>query len=80
MRIHPFAAVFSALVVGLGQIIKGEGKKGLALLLAIYFVLPAVVYLTLLVNGYLFLYVLGFSLISGIILWAYNIMDALLKA
>jgi hypothetical protein len=79
MKFHPFAAIFSVLVVGLGQIIKGESEKGLALLLIIYFVLPAAVYLSLLIGSYLFIYVLGFSIIFGIMLWIYNILDALLR-
>jgi len=70
-------ALASFLVVGLGQILKGEGKKGLKLMLIFYFALPAAIYLSLLINAYLFLIILGFALISGIILWGYNIWDAL---
>lgn len=74
---HWGEALASFLVVGLGQIIKGEGEKGLRLILAFYFVLPSLVYLSLMINAYLFLMVLGFSLIAGIILWLYNWVDAL---
>jgi hypothetical protein len=70
-------AFFSFFIVGLGQIIKGEGKKGLKLLLFFYFVLPISIYLSLIINGYLFLLVLGISLILGITIWLYNIWDAL---
>ena len=70
-------AIASFLVVGLGQIIKGEGKKGLKLLLAFYFVLPALIYVSLLINAFLFLVVFGLSLISAVILWVYSIWDAL---
>jgi hypothetical protein len=79
MRLNIFAAIFSVFVVGLGQIIKGEGEKGIALLLIIYFILPAAVYLSLLIDSYLFIYVLGFSIIFGIMLWIYNVADALLR-
>jgi len=79
MRLHIIKALCSALVVGLGQIIKGESEKGVALLLIFYFVLPAAVYLSLIINPYLFLSVLGFSTIFGIMLWIYSIGDALLK-
>ena len=72
-------AICSVFVVGLGQLLKGEAKKGILLLLAFYFVLPAVVYLSLLINAQLFLYVLGFAIISGIILWLYSVGEALLK-
>jgi hypothetical protein len=65
--------------VGLGQIVKGETKKGVILLLTFYFFLPALVYLSLLISAFYFIYVLGLSVIFGIILWAYSIGDALLK-
>lgn len=74
-----FEALCSLFVVGLGQIIKGETKKGILLLLTFYFVLPALVYLFLVLNAYLFLCVFGFAVISGIILWLYSIGEALLK-
>ncbi|MBU1026958.1 MAG: hypothetical protein KKA31_04435 [Candidatus Margulisbacteria bacterium] len=74
-----FSAICSILVVGLGQLFKGETKKGVLLLLAFYFTLPALVYVSLIIDGMLFLYVLGFAIISGIILWIYSIADALLK-
>jgi hypothetical protein len=79
MKFHLFRAMCSALVVGLGQIIKGENEKGVVLLLTFYFVLPTAVYLSLIINPYLFLSVLGFSTIFGIMLWVYSIGEALLK-
>lgn len=79
MKFYFLEALFSVFIVGLGQILKGDGKKGIILLLAFYFTLPAIVFLTLLVNPYLFLSTLGFAMIFGIILWAYNIGDALLR-
>jgi len=75
---HWLEAIFSVFIVGLGQIIKGEGKKGLILILLFYFTLPAAVYLSLLINPYLFLINLGLALIFGIVLWIYNVWDALL--
>ena len=69
-------ALMSFLVVGLGQIIKGEGDKGLKMMLIFYFALPSAVYVSLLLNAYLFLLALGTALFSGIILWGYNIWDA----
>ncbi|OGB90365.1 hypothetical protein A2625_05645 [candidate division WOR-1 bacterium RIFCSPHIGHO2_01_FULL_53_15] len=74
---HWPAALASFLIVGLGQIIKGEGDKGLKLMLTFYFALPAVVYIALLLNGFFFLIVLGLLMIAGIVLWGYNIWDAL---
>ena len=67
----------SFLLVGLGQILKGEGEKGLKLVLWFYFALPALSYFSLMINGYLFIFVLSFSLILGFILWVYSIYDAL---
>lgn len=75
---HWIAALFSVFMVGLGQIIKGEGKKGLILILAFYFALPALVFLSLAINDYLFLIVLSLVILSEIGLWLYNIGDALL--
>jgi len=74
---HWLDAVASFFIVGLGQILKGEGKKGLKLLLTFYFVLPVLIYVSLLINAYLFLLVFGLSVISAIILWVYSIWDAL---
>jgi hypothetical protein len=79
MKLHILQATCSALIVGLGQIIKGETEKGVAILLTFYFFLPAVVYFSLVINPYLFLSVLGFSTIFGIMLWIYSIGDAFLK-
>jgi hypothetical protein len=73
---HRMEALASVFVVGLGQILKGEGKKGLKLILAFYFFLPAAVYVSLILNAYLFLIALGLALIIGILLWIYNIRDA----
>jgi len=71
-----WAALASGLIVGLGQIVKGEGAKGLFLLLAFYFVLPSLVYLALMFNAYFFLTTLGFCLVGGLALWTYNLLDA----
>ncbi|KPJ64947.1 hypothetical protein AMJ44_11800 [candidate division WOR-1 bacterium DG_54_3] len=79
MKFHFLEAICSFFVVGLGQIIKGEGKKGVVLLLIFYFALPAAVYLSLQLNAYFFLTTLGLAIIFGIILWTYSIGDALLK-
>jgi asparagine N-glycosylation enzyme membrane subunit Stt3 len=69
-------AVASFFVVGLGQIVKGEGDKGLKMMLVFYLAMPASLYATLLINGYLFLLTMALVIISGIILWAYNVWDA----
>jgi hypothetical protein len=80
MRLHYLEALGSLLVVGLGQIIKGETQKGLSLLLVFYFALPAFVYLALLVTAQYFLYALAAALILGIMIWVYSVGDALLIA
>ena len=74
---YKLEALASFFIVGLGQIIKGESKKGLLLILVFYLALPALIYFSLLISAYLFLLVLGVALISGIILWVYNVWDAL---
>jgi len=78
MKFHFFEGVCSALIIGLGQIIKGQTSKGILLLLAFYFGLPAVLYASLLFSGSIPLYALGFVTFSGIILWIYSVADALL--
>ncbi|MBU0629856.1 MAG: hypothetical protein KKC80_02925 [Candidatus Margulisbacteria bacterium] len=75
-RSRLIAALASFMVVGLGQVIRGEKRKGLKLMLAFYFVFPAAVYSALLVSGLLTLIVLGIGSIVGILLWVYSIIDA----
>jgi hypothetical protein len=79
MKLHYLEALSSVVVVGLGQIIKRESKKGILLLLTFYFGIPAFVYSSLLFGEYFPLYALGFAVIFGIILWGYSVLDALLK-
>lgn len=79
MKFHPWAGLASLLITGLGQIIKGESDQGVMLLLLFYFVLPAIIYTSLMFAGILFPYILGFSIIFAIILWLYNIWDALAR-
>ena len=69
-------AILSIFIVGFGQIIKGESKKGLKLLLVFYFALPALAYVALLIYAQLFLIILSLVLLANIILWLYNIWDA----
>lgn len=80
MVLRIFAGICSALVIGLGQIIKGDSRKGVQLLLLFYFVMPAAVYICLLAAPSLFPYVLGFVMIFAIILWFYNVFDAVARA
>ncbi len=76
---HWWPALASLLVVGLGQIIKKEGDKGLKMMLACYLGIPTALYTALLINGYLFLLVLALCLVFGMIMWVYNVADALLR-
>ncbi len=66
----------SALVVGGGQILKGDTNKGLKLMLTFYFGLPLLLYMTLGFSGALFLMVLGIAMIFSFLFWAFNIWDA----
>ena len=79
MKLHPFAGLCSALITGSGQIVKGESDQGVMLLLLFYFGLPAVVYTSLMFTGIFFPYILGFSIIFAIMLWLYNIWDAVAR-
>jgi hypothetical protein len=76
-RWHYPAGLCSLLLIGSGQILKGEGKKGLKMLLFFYFFLPAMVYLSLFLSGAIGLTVLGVAVIAALVLWLYNIFDAL---
>ena len=69
-------ALLSFLIVGLGQIVKGDMEKGIKFILLFYFALPALIYLSLTISGGLFLVVSGIGIIFGIIFWIYNIIDA----
>jgi len=69
-------AVLSTLMVGLGQIFKGEGEKAIKFILLIYFFVPAAIYFSLLMSGGLFLMVFGIGTLFTIIFWVYNIVDA----
>jgi len=71
-----FYAWLSFLVVGLGQIFKGEGEKGLKFILVFYFTLPLLLYLCLSLSGGLFLLVFGVGTIFAVIFWLYNVVDA----
>ena len=71
------AAFWSALIVGLGQILKGEGKKGLVLILLFYLAAPSLFYLSLLLGDLIFLPVFSLLVILEISLWVFNIWDAL---
>lgn len=73
-------AICSFFIVGLGQIIKGNGKKGLGLLLSFYFAVPMLIYTVLIAgSGRNFLVVLGFSIFALFSLWLYSIIDAVKK-
>lgn len=70
------AALASFFVVGLGQVLRGEGRKGLKMMLAFYFVFPISIYAALIFSGLLALIALGLVSIAGILLWVYGIIDA----
>lgn len=69
-------AIASAAVAGLGQIIKGDGKKGLKLILWLYFGFPFIVILSMIINPFIFLIVTAVTVIVYPVIWAYNILDA----
>lgn len=66
----------SFFLVGLGQLVKGEGEKAVKFMLLFYFALPALLYASLMVSGGIFLVVFGVITVFAIIFWAYNIFDA----
>jgi hypothetical protein len=70
-------AFFSVLVIGLGQVIKGDSTKGLKWMLVFYLIFPFAIYASLLLNAYLFIAVLGTAVIVYPVFWLYNVVDAL---
>jgi len=66
----------SFFLVGLGQLVKGQGEKAVKFMLLFYFALPALLYASLMISGGLFLVVFGVVTVFAIIFWAYNIFDA----
>jgi len=74
---HYFSGLASLLIVGLGQIIEGESKKGLQMILLVYLAVPLAIFSSLTINGYLFLIVLGISSTFAISAWFYSIWEAL---
>ena len=75
-QIYYLYAFLSALIVGLGQMVKGNGEKGLKFLLLFYFPLPVLIYISLLISGAVFLVVFGIGTIFAVIFWLYNVIDA----
>ena len=73
---HLKEALLSALVIGLGQIIKGDSGRGLKMILWFYLVLPALLFILLYLNGFLFLIFFTICLFLYPIAWIYNIYDA----
>ncbi|MFH1542759.1 MAG: hypothetical protein ABIE84_06715 [bacterium] len=80
MKLNYLEGISSVFVTGLGQIIKGETKKGLLLLLSFYFVLPALVYLSLWLLNSWFLIIFAAVVISAIIIWSYSVWEAFKKS
>jgi TM2 domain-containing membrane protein YozV len=78
-RIYFISAIFSALIIGFGQIIKGDSRRGLVWILLFYFFFPALIYASFLISTYLFVAMLGVAVIVYPLFWLYNVLDALLK-
>ena len=74
---HYIEALSSLLIAGTGQIIHGESIKGLKIILCVYVAIPLAVFGALVINGYLFLLVLGMASLLGILVWGYSIWEAL---
>jgi TM2 domain-containing membrane protein YozV len=71
------SAFWSVLIIGLGQILKGEGKKGLVLILLFYFTAPMLLFLSLQLGDVIFLTVFSLVVVLEIGLWLYGVWDAL---
>jgi len=69
-------ALASAVIAGFGQVMKGDAKKGLKIMLWFYMGLPIFLYGSLLLNPYLFLLIFAVMVIFYPVFWVLNIMDA----
>lgn len=69
-------AVLSAFIAGFGQIVKGDSKKGLKIMLWFYLGLPIIIFGSLLLNAYLFILVFAVLVLFYPVFWALNVMDA----
>jgi len=69
-------AAASAVVAGLGQVIKGDAGKGLKIMLWLYLGFPMMIYGSLLLNAYFFLVVFAVFVVLYPLIWALNIFDA----
>lgn len=68
--------LLSLFLVGGGQLIKGRGEKAVKFMLLFYFTLPALLYVSLMISGGLFVVVFGVVTVFAVIFWMYNIFDA----
>ena len=73
---YRFPAVASAAVAGLGQLIKGDGVKGLKIMLWFYLGFPIMIFGSLLLNAYLFLAIFAIFVVLYPVIWGLNILDA----
>lgn len=69
-------AIFSAAVAGLGQIMKGDNKKGLKIMLWFYMGFPVMIVGSFLLNPYIFLMVFAGAVVLYPLFWIMNIIDA----
>ena len=69
-------AFVSAGVAGLGQVIKGDARKGLKIMLWFYLGFPVMIVGSFLLNAYLFLVVLAIFAVLYPVIWAFNVFDA----
>lgn len=68
-----FASIF---IAGSGQVLKGEAKKGLKLMIWFYMGLPVLIFGMFLLNPYLFLMAFAAVVVIYPVFWALNVIDA----
>jgi hypothetical protein len=76
---HKKEAFLSALVIGLGQIAKGDSERGIKLVLWFYVAIPSLLVISLYISGILFVFLFTLSILLYPIFWIYSIYDALTK-
>lgn len=77
MKLNYLAALSSVFIAGLGQILLGQTNNGIRVMLGFYFLLPGIIYLSLLVPSPIIIFIVSSSIFLAAILWVYSIIGAL---
>lgn len=69
-------AILSFFVAGLGQIVKGNGRRGVRIMIWFYMGMPVLILGAFLLHPLIFLVTLAGAVVLYPLIWLYNISDA----